>query len=100
MESNTRSKLGASCRHVHALIATKAEKELGKIVHAWKNISRRRLNEVLSRTGAVWAKDYFDRFIRNERHFETTRRYIEMNPVVAGLCDTPGDWPFSSAGWK
>jgi REP element-mobilizing transposase RayT len=86
--------------HVHALVFTTAATELGKIVHAWKTISRRRLNAALARTGPVWAKDYFDRFIRDERHYETTKHYIEMNPVAAGLCATPDAWPFSSAGWK
>jgi REP element-mobilizing transposase RayT len=86
--------------HVHALIATKADAELGQIVHFWKSTTRRRLNVVLERTGPIWAKDYFDRFIRDETHFETTKRYIEMNPVAAGLCDSPEAWRFSSAVWK
>ena len=86
--------------HVHALIATTAETELGQIVHAWKRFTRRRINELLDRTGPVWAKDYFDRFIRNEEHYETAKRYIEMNPVAAGLCDCPEAWPFSSAAWR
>ena len=86
--------------HLHALIATNTDTGLGQIVHAWKSVTRRRINDVLGRTGPVWAKDYFDRFIRDEQHFETNKRYIEMNPVTAGLCDTPEAWPFSSAGWK
>lgn len=85
--------------HVHALIATKAESELGQIVHFWKTVTRRKINAHLSRAGAVWAKDYFDRFVRDQRQFETAKSYIEMNPVVAGLCETPGAWRFSSAGW-
>ena len=47
--------------------------------------------------GTVWAKDYFDRFIRDEIHFLNTVRYIEENPVKAGLVARPSDWPFSSA---
>jgi REP element-mobilizing transposase RayT len=85
--------------HVHALIATNAEIELGQIVHAWKRFTTRRINGLLGRTGTVWAKDYFDRFIRNDEHFETTRRYIEQNPAAAGLCEKPDAWRFSSAGW-
>ena len=86
--------------HVHALIATKAESEFGQIVHFWKTVARRKINAHLSRTGPVWAKDYFDRYIRDQRQFETAKHYIEMNPVTAGLCDAPEAWPFSSAGWK
>jgi REP element-mobilizing transposase RayT len=86
--------------HVHALIATNADTELGQIVHAWKRFTTRSINELLGRTGSVWAKDYFDRYIRDDRHFETTKSYIESNPVLEGLCDTPAAWPFSSAGWR
>jgi REP element-mobilizing transposase RayT len=101
--SGDRYTLQAWCvmpNHVHALVATTAETELGQIVHAWKTITRRRINALLSRTGPVWAKDYFDRFTRNDKHFDTAKHYIETNPVAAGLCATPQDWPFSSAGWK
>jgi len=86
--------------HVHALVATNAEAELGQIVHAWKRWTTQRLNELLGRTGQVWARDYFDRYVRDDTHFETTKAYIENNPVVAGLCDAPEAWPFSSAGWR
>jgi putative transposase len=86
--------------HVHALIATEANVELGQIVRSWKTFTTRRINALLSRSGQLWATDYFDRFIRNERHFKTAKHYIEMNPVAAGLCDKPEAWRFSSAGWK
>ena len=34
---------------------------------------------------AFWMSDYWDRFIRNEEHFNNTVRYILNNPVKAGL---------------
>jgi REP element-mobilizing transposase RayT len=86
--------------HVHALIVTEAAHELGNIVRSWKVYSTRRINVLLARSGPLWAADYFDRFIRNESHFELTKRYIENNPVAAGLCATPQEWRFSSAGWS
>jgi REP element-mobilizing transposase RayT len=85
--------------HVHALIVTTKEHELSTVVRTWKTFSAKRINASLDRTGSVWAPDYFDRYIRDDRHFKTTKRYIEMNPVAAGLCETPNRWPFSSAGW-
>ncbi|MGD9814681.1 MAG: transposase [Hyphomonadaceae bacterium] len=82
------------------LLATTKEHDLSTIVRTWKTFSAKRINEALKRSGSVWAPDYFDRYIRDDKHFETNKRYIEMNPVTAGLCDTPEAWPFSSAGWK
>jgi REP element-mobilizing transposase RayT len=86
--------------HVHVLTATNADHELGAIVQAWKSFTARRINALLDRTGSVWAADYFDRFMRDEGHYLTTKAYIEHNPVKAGLCDRPQDWAFSSAGWR
>lgn len=86
--------------HVHVLLATTKTHELGGVVRSWKAYSAARINKLLGRRGAVWARDYFDRYIRDEKHFETTKRYIEMNPVAAGLCDRPEDWRFGSVGWK
>jgi putative transposase len=86
--------------HVHVLLATNDKHELGGIVRLWKSYTATRINRLMGRQGPLWARDYFDRFIRDERHFETNRRYIEMNPVSAGLCGAPEDWAFSSAGWR
>jgi REP element-mobilizing transposase RayT len=83
--------------HVHVLAATNAAHELGDIVRTWKTFTAKRINETLARTGSVWSPDYFDRYIRNQRQYDAAKRYIEMNPVTAGLCATPADWPFSSA---
>jgi len=45
-------------------------------------------------------EEYFDRYIRNADHFRNTVNYIENNPVKAGLCSKPSDWPFSSAWFR
>jgi REP element-mobilizing transposase RayT len=42
-------------------------------------------------------REYFDRYIRDAEHFEKAFRYIENNPVKAGLCEKPSDWKYSSA---
>jgi putative transposase len=33
----------------------------------------------------------------DERYLMATVRYVELNPVRAGLCRKPWDWPWSSA---
>jgi len=46
----------------------------------------------------VWHREYWDRFIRNERHYIQTLEYIHNNPVLAGLVDNPEEWRWTSAG--
>jgi REP element-mobilizing transposase RayT len=52
---------------------------------------------LLGRSGAFWQGDYWDRFIRNEDHFDAAVSYIDCNPVKAGLARSPADWAWGSA---
>jgi len=86
--------------HVHALIEPIAGHGLGSIVSSWKRFSARMANRVLGHIGPFWQNDYWDTYIRNERHFESTISYIENNPVKAGLVRQPADWPWGHARLK
>ncbi|HEY8188950.1 MAG TPA: hypothetical protein VIF64_22975, partial [Pyrinomonadaceae bacterium] len=68
--------------------------------HSLKSYTAHEANKILCREGQFWLEDYFDRYIRNEEHFQNTVKYIENNPVKAGLCAKASDWPFSSAWFK
>ncbi|SJZ84889.1 REP element-mobilizing transposase RayT [Enhydrobacter aerosaccus] len=81
--------------HVHARIAPQHGFRLGEIVSSWKRFTARAANRELCRSGAFWQDDYWDTYIRNERHFESTIAYIENNAVKAGLAARPSDWPWS-----
>jgi len=86
--------------HVHSLMTRSEEFELKSILHSIKSYTAHRANKILQREGKFWFDDYFDRYIRSEKHFCKTVEYIENNPVKAGLCAKPGDWPFSSASFR
>jgi REP element-mobilizing transposase RayT len=74
--------------------------ELSGILHSLKSFTSHEANKMLHRDGQFWIEDYFDRYIRDEQHFEKTIKYIENNPVKAGFCLKAGDWPYSSAWFK
>jgi type I restriction enzyme R subunit/putative DNA methylase len=95
--------------HAHALIQQWTP--LADIVRSWKAYSGRwALRSLAERsTGSAkpssktprspkfWQPGYWDRFMRDERHFNATIEYVHHNPVKAGLCAKPEDWPWSSA---
>ena len=83
--------------HVHLLARIREGHPLPKTVQTWKARSARRANEILGRSGPFWYRDYYDRYIRDEAHLANCLRYIDMNPVKAGLCSTPAEWPWGSA---
>jgi hypothetical protein len=71
--------------HVHVLVSLNAEADVEDEVGAWKSISARAINRQLKRHGTLWQEDYFDRMIRDQRHFENCPRYIRRNPEKAQL---------------
>jgi REP element-mobilizing transposase RayT len=83
--------------HVHVLIEVFEGYSLGRIVHSWKSYTANKANQILGRSGQFWFREYFDRYIRDERHLGNAVEYIHDNPVNAGLVKAPEDWPFSSA---
>jgi REP element-mobilizing transposase RayT len=80
--------------HVHALLFPFDTNGLSSIIHSWKSYTATQANLVLERKGRFWDHEYFDRVIRSARHFEFTTRYILNNPVKAGLCNEPHQWPW------
>ena len=83
--------------HVHLLARIREGYPLPKTVQSWKARSARRANEILGRSGPFWYRDDDDRYIRDEAHLANCLRYIDMNPVKAGLYATPEGWARGSA---
>jgi REP element-mobilizing transposase RayT len=47
--------------------------------------------------GALWHPEYWDRYIRNGKHFQDAVDYNHKNPIKAGLCREPQHFEWSSA---
>ncbi len=83
--------------HIHIFITPMIGHGVSEIIHAKKSFTAKEANGFLGRNGKFWQADYYNRYIRDERHYYKTVEYIEMNPVKAGLCDNREQWEFSSA---
>jgi len=88
--------------HVHVLI--RQINPLPSIVQSWKSYTGKWALRYLAEQGlrspsgdTFWQPNYWDRYIRNENHFQKTLEYIHENPVKAGLCSKPEEWRWSSA---
>ena len=71
--------------HVHALFAQNPDWPLEKLIQSWKRYTTREINKLLERAGNLWQRDYFDRLVRDEKHFANCVRYIRRNPEKARL---------------
>ncbi|MGD0050068.1 MAG: transposase [Bryobacteraceae bacterium] len=82
--------------HVHAVFAPSVH--LPVITRWLKGSTARKANQILCRTGKpFWQDESFDHQVRSEAELERIVRYVEQNPVSAGLVARAGDWPWSSA---
>lgn len=67
---------------------------IGSILHSIKSYSAKQIPTVMNHIGKVWQDGRYDRLIRDRKEFENTWEYIKQNPVKAGLCNTPEEYPF------
>ena len=63
---------------------------LEHLLHSWKSFSSRNVNRLVGRSGTLWQRSYFDRLVRDEKHFRNCLRYIRRNPKKAHL--KPGEY--------
>jgi REP element-mobilizing transposase RayT len=83
--------------HVHLLLEPKVPVE--RITRGIKGASAHLANRIIRQGhGPFWQEESFDHWVRTAAEGEKICRYIENNPVKAGLAKTPSNWPWSSAG--
>jgi len=88
--------------HVHVLFGPMDGWTVAKIVAGWKKFTARKIRDQRRDGGegsgeSVWHREYWDRYIRDERHFRQAVQYIHLNPVKAGLVGKAEGWRWSSA---
>jgi putative transposase len=70
------------------------------ITAAFKAHTALACNRLLNRRGRFWQAESYDRVVRNADELARIVRYVEHNPVRAGLCARAEEWEFSSAAWR
>lgn len=81
--------------HLHLVIETQ-EANLGwgmQLLHGHYALA---FNRRHGRAGHLFQGRYGSTAIEDDGHLCMTLRYVELNPVEAGLCDRPEDWEWSS----
>jgi putative transposase len=80
--------------HYHLLVRT-PEPNLGDGMHRLNGRYAQGFNGRYQRTGHLWEERFHSVLLREDAHLAQTIGYIALNPVRAGLCDRPEDWPWS-----
>ena len=82
--------------HVHLLLTPH---HAGACARMMKQLNQRyvqRLNNAAGRSGTLWQGRFHSSVVASERYALACYRYIESNPVRAGLVDKPRDYYWSS----
>lgn len=85
--------------HVHVLL--KPIWDLVAIMKSLKGFTAYEINGLTQTRGrTLWQDESYDHWVRDEEELARIIHYIENNPVAAGLCGRPEDWPWSSARFR
>jgi putative transposase len=82
--------------HVHLLVTPSAT---GAVAAVLQDVGRRFvrvINTIHGRTGTLWEGRFKSSLVDSENYLLACHRYIELNPVRAGLVTGPADYPWSS----
>lgn len=82
--------------HVHLLITPFTETSLSKTMQMLGRYYVQYFNYCYRRTGTLWEGRYKATLIDSESYLLTCMRYIELNPVRAGMVTDPVEYPWSS----
>jgi putative transposase len=82
--------------HVHLLITPRQQGAASAMLQDVGRRYVRNINSIHGRTGTLWEGRFKSSLVDSERYLLTCHRYIELNPVRAGIVQRPGDYPWSS----
>ncbi len=83
--------------HVHVLFTLLGGHPLENLLHSWKSFTANKIHSITGDQCRLWQRDYFDRLIRDNAHFQNCVRYIRKNPMKAHL--RPGEFLLYESEW-
>ena len=81
--------------HVHFVVVPKEQQSLARLFGTVHHRYAKRVNTIHKWRGHLWQERFYS-VAMDERHTLAAMRYVELNPVRAGLCKRADDWPWSS----
>jgi putative transposase len=82
--------------HVHLLATPERDGALSTAMQALGRRYVRWFNRRHGRSGTLWEGRFRSSLVEADRYLLACQRYVESNPVRAGLVATVADWPWSS----
>jgi len=82
--------------HVHLLLTPRADRAVSKLMQFLGRLYVRKFNYTYARSGGLFEDRFKSSLVQEDRYLLACLRYIELNPVRAGMVKDPGDYAWSS----
>lgn len=82
--------------HTHLLITPLTRQSIPLLMQAMGRTYVQSLNRLYERSGTLWEGRYKASLIQDDRYLLSCHKYVELNPVRAGLVQRPAQYPYSS----
>lgn len=82
--------------HVHLLVTPQKAWGVSRMMQAVGRYYVMYVNRTYDRTGSLWDGRFKMSLVDSERYLMQLHRYIELNPVRAGMVAHPANYPWSS----
>ena len=86
--------------HVHLLVSPAHGESLGRLMQYLGRYYVLYINHHYGRSGTLWEGRYKASLIQAQDYLLACYRYIELNPVRAGMAKGPGQYRWSSYGYN
>ena len=86
--------------HVHLLMTPQTRDAISKTIQFVGRHYVTYVNHMYGRSGTLWEGRHKGCLISSEEYLFSCMRYIEMNPVRAGMVESPAEYPWSSYRWN
>lgn len=82
--------------HVHLLLTPRAPASCAGLMKGLGQLHTQYVNRQYGRSGTLWEGRFKSCIVQSGEYLLSCYRYIELNPVRAGLCAHPADYAWSS----
>ena len=82
--------------HVHLLLSPGADDSASMMMQRLGTRYVGYFNRRHGRTGTLWEGRFRSSLVQDDRYLMICHRYIELNPIRAGMAEAPSDYPWSS----
>ena len=81
--------------HTHLLVTSQLG-NVSRAMHWLGTCTAQSFNQRYERAGHLYQGRFGSRLVEDDDYFLELVRYLPLNPVRAGLCDSPAEWQWSS----